>query len=75
VLDLRNNPGGLLDSAIAIASAFIEDGPLLIEQSGEDERVHGTIVSYVPARAPRPNCGQSDEAASMPARKLAGLDG
>ncbi|MCY4023024.1 MAG: S41 family peptidase [Anaerolineaceae bacterium] len=47
VLDLRNNPGGLLDSAIAIASAFIEDGPLLIEQSGEEEQVHGADGSYL----------------------------
>lgn len=35
VLDLRNNPGGLLDSAIAVASAFIEDGPLLLQDDGE----------------------------------------
>lgn len=47
VLDLRNNPGGLLDSAIAIASAFVEDGPLLIEQSGEDEQVHGADGSFL----------------------------
>ena len=47
VLDLRNNPGGLLDSAIAIASAFIEDGPLLIEQSGEDEQVHDADGSFL----------------------------
>ena len=47
VLDLRNNPGGLLDSAIAVASAFIEDGPLLIKQSGEDEQVHDADGSFL----------------------------
>ncbi|HZK12006.1 MAG TPA: S41 family peptidase, partial [Atribacterota bacterium] len=29
ILDLRNNPGGLLDSAIAIASKFIKEGPIV----------------------------------------------
>ena len=47
VLDLRNNPGGLLDSAIAVASAFIKDGPLLIEQSGEDKQVHDADGSFL----------------------------
>lgn len=47
VLDLRNNPGGLLDSAIAIASAFIEDGPLLIEDSGLERKAHDADGSYL----------------------------
>ncbi len=47
VLDLRNNPGGLLDSAIAIASAFIEDGPLLIEASGKGQEVHDADGSFL----------------------------
>ena len=29
ILDLRNNPGGLLDSAIEVASKFIKDGPVV----------------------------------------------
>lgn len=29
ILDLRNNPGGLLDSAIEIASKFIKEGPIV----------------------------------------------
>jgi len=36
VLDLRNNPGGLLDSAVDIGSRFIENGNIvLIEQGGQ----------------------------------------
>lgn len=31
VLDLRNNPGGLLDTAVAVASQFLEDGLVLYE--------------------------------------------
>jgi carboxyl-terminal processing protease len=29
ILDLRNNPGGLLDSAIKVASKFIKEGPVV----------------------------------------------
>ena len=33
VLDLRGNPGGLLDEAVEVASVFIEDGPIVsVEQ-------------------------------------------
>ncbi len=39
VLDLRGNPGGLLQSAIEISSAFIEEGPIAIQDYGERERV------------------------------------
>ncbi len=30
VLDLRNNPGGLLDQAIAVADAFLDGGPIVM---------------------------------------------
>jgi carboxyl-terminal processing protease len=36
VFDLRGNPGGLLTSAVDIASAFIEDGVILYEDFGEN---------------------------------------
>ena len=34
VLDLRNNPGGLLDEGIAVADLFLEDGSLILETRG-----------------------------------------
>lgn len=34
VLDVRGNPGGLLSTAIDIASAFIKDGTVLVEDFG-----------------------------------------
>lgn len=34
VLDLRGNPGGLLDSAVDVASAFLDDGIILYEDFG-----------------------------------------
>ena len=35
VFDLRDNPGGLLSSAIEIGSAFIEDGTIVTEDFGD----------------------------------------
>jgi carboxyl-terminal processing protease len=35
VLDLRNNPGGLLDEAIATASEFLKSGNVLLEQDAQ----------------------------------------
>ncbi|HQN42259.1 MAG TPA: S41 family peptidase, partial [Pseudomonadales bacterium] len=32
VLDLRNNPGGLLDAAVAVADAFLSDGLIVYSQ-------------------------------------------
>jgi len=39
VLDLRNNPGGLLDSAIKSAGVFLDGGPVLYEEAQGSERV------------------------------------
>jgi carboxyl-terminal processing protease len=38
VLDLRNNPGGLLDQAVRIADQFIESG-LIVRTEGKDGRI------------------------------------
>ena len=37
VLDLRNNPGGLLDQAVSVADAFIADGKIVYTQ-GKDPK-------------------------------------
>lgn len=37
IVDFRDNPGGLLSSAIEVASAFIPDGPVVIEDFGDGE--------------------------------------
>jgi carboxyl-terminal processing protease len=39
IFDLRDNPGGLLSSAIQIGSAFIESGPILYEVFGDGREV------------------------------------
>ena len=38
ILDLRNNPGGYLDTAINIASEWIEDGLIVAEQLNNNRR-------------------------------------
>lgn len=40
ILDLRHNGGGLLDAAVEISDLFLDDGPILYQQSqAEGERV------------------------------------
>jgi carboxyl-terminal processing protease len=38
ILDLRNNPGGYLDTAIQVASQFLKSGLVLYEQTGDGQR-------------------------------------
>lgn len=39
VLDLRNDPGGLLDSAVAISSAFLPENALIVSTRGQNKDV------------------------------------
>jgi len=48
VLDLRNNPGGYVQSAVAIASAWVPKGePVLIEVGKDDQTVHRSRGSLI----------------------------
>lgn len=38
ILDLRSNPGGLLDSAVKVTSEFIGDGVIAYQQTSDGER-------------------------------------
>ena len=38
ILDVRNNPGGLLDSTVRVASHFLQDGLVLYEINGDGTR-------------------------------------
>ena len=38
ILDLRNDPGGYLDTAIEVASEWIEEGPVVIEKFSEENK-------------------------------------
>lgn len=43
ILDLRNNPGGLLDSAVAAASQFLDGGVVAYQQSKDGTRQELTV--------------------------------
>ena len=38
ILDLRNNPGGYLETAIEVASEWVEEGVVVSEQYGEEQK-------------------------------------
>lgn len=38
VLDVRNNPGGLLDQAVGVTSQFLKDGNVLLQEDAEGHR-------------------------------------
>ncbi|MFA6988441.1 MAG: S41 family peptidase [Candidatus Gastranaerophilaceae bacterium] len=39
ILDLRNNPGGYLDTAIEVSSEWIEEGLVVIEKYSEEKKI------------------------------------
>ncbi len=48
ILDLRGNPGGLLDISIAIASMFVEEGVIVSESGRRDIEHHATDDAILP---------------------------
>jgi len=55
VLDLRNDPGGLLNGAVAVSSAFLPSGSLVVYTDGRTEdskmRLSATPENYLRGRA------------------------
>jgi carboxyl-terminal processing protease len=49
ILDLRNNPGGLLNEAVAIVDKFIQPGVTIVETRGRRDEHNTTISSSEPA--------------------------
>lgn len=49
ILDLRNNPGGLLEAAVQVAENFVNKGDLIVYTKG---RASGTYVEYRSEKAP-----------------------
>lgn len=45
ILDLRNNPGGLLNEAVSLVDKFIEPGVTVVETRGRLETHNSTLVS------------------------------
>jgi carboxyl-terminal processing protease len=52
VLDLRGNPGGLLDQGIAVTDLFLEPGQAIVETRGRGPGQNGTFDASRPDRYP-----------------------
>ncbi len=53
ILDMRSNPGGLLDAAVAVSDQFLDAGPVLFQQSSNgDEREFKTTNETLAADMP-----------------------
>lgn len=51
ILDLRNDPGGLLESAVGVASVFLKDGALVVSTKGRipssNHQYYAKSVGYI----------------------------
>ena len=47
ILDLRNNPGGLLEVAVKVAEKFIEKDKIVVSTKGRQERQNMQFVSHL----------------------------
>jgi carboxyl-terminal processing protease len=53
ILDLRGNPGGLLDAAVRIGSYFVDKGPIVVERSKDGtEQVYDRQGPYLLGTTP-----------------------
>ncbi len=50
VLDIRDNPGGLLDQAFNVANLFLKKGQLVVETRGRNRRDQSSYVTEVEGR-------------------------
>ena len=57
ILDMRNNPGGLLNAAVAVSAAFIPKGELVVYTEGraKDSKMHLTAIPENFIRDPKGN--------------------
>lgn len=44
IVDVRNNPGGFLESAVYIASEFLEDGNIVLQENAQGQRTEMGIT-------------------------------
>ncbi|MCC6800189.1 MAG: S41 family peptidase [Anaerolineae bacterium] len=52
ILDVRANPGGYLTTAIDVASAFIDSGPVVIERAPDREYTHEALGNAIATHVP-----------------------
>ncbi len=52
VLDLRGNPGGLLDQGVAVSDLFLDKGDSIVETRGRDPSQNEAFLATAPDRYP-----------------------
>jgi len=65
ILDLRDNPGGIRDEAVAVASHFVAEGTVLVEQDADGRQTAPTqfrrprrVTSRIPTSPEMRNSGR-----------------
>jgi carboxyl-terminal processing protease len=48
IVDLRNNPGGLLDGAVGVTSQFLKDGNVLLEKDAQEKTTPVAVKGKLP---------------------------
>lgn len=52
ILDMRGNPGGYLTTSIEVASAYIDEGPVIIERGPDREQTYNALENALAADVP-----------------------
>lgn len=63
ILDLRNNPGGMLPAAVGVAGVFLPEGKVVFSSAG---RAAGTVATVVVPKSYVEQPGAADEYAQLP---------
>lgn len=73
VLDVRGNPGGLLDQGVAVSDLFLSEGQGIVETRGRDERQNETYAAAHPDQYPdMPMVVLVDQASASASEIIAG---
>jgi carboxyl-terminal processing protease len=52
ILDLRNNPGGLVQSAVAICELFLQQGDMVVSIKGNNDESNAEFKTFLPPDMP-----------------------
>ncbi len=56
ILDLRNNPGGLVDQAVYVSDAFLKQGAVVLTRGRNEEERPATTPSPTTSTPRSPTC-------------------
>jgi carboxyl-terminal processing protease len=58
IVDLRNNPGGLVEQAVSVSNAFLKRGEIVSTRGRHADEINGSALAptAISARASRSSC-------------------